>query len=328
MNRGQIMCRLSVISILIILILSLVGCGPRKSVTPKGVSTPPKAGSAGVVLQLKLSNGQIDTYKSIMENERSVDFSGEITQDKQFKSAKTGIRAEIIFQQQIENVDSAGNASIKVTMKSLKYLSTNKDVITLDYDSSKPEQQSNPMTKLIGQSYTIMMSPRGEVTGFSDLVQIKQAAGSNPAAVQLISENIIRERHQIPAIIDSNSRLLKVGDKWSVNRTLEFGILGATTIEKIYTFKAIEQNKGRKTAVVEVAAVPATIQEGQPNPGKFESNNSYSGSLVLDMDSGKVEKYNEKMTSDWLTADDKSTQGEPSTIKLGTMKSNSLERLE
>jgi hypothetical protein len=327
MNRGQIMCRLSVISILISIIFASAGCGPKKPLAPKGSPTPPKAGNAAVLL-LKFSKGQSDTYKSIMENERNVAFTGEITQDTQFKNAKTGTRAEIVFQQQIENVDSSGNASVKVTIKSLKYLSRNKDVITLDYDSSNPGQQSDPMTRLIGQSYMITMSPGGEMTRIEDLIQIKQAAGSNPAAVQLVSENIIRERHQIPAIIDSNSRLLKVGDKWSVNRTLEFGILGSTSVEKIYTLKAIERNKGRRTAVVEITTVPATVQDSQPTPKKFESNNSYTGSLVFDLDSSKVEQCNEKMTSDWLTVDEKSTQGEPSTIKLGTMKLNSLERLE
>lgn len=328
MNRGKILSRLLVISILISMIFTTAGCGPKKPGTPTGVSTPPTADAKEAVLLLKFSKGRSDTYKSIMETERSVNFAGDITQDKQFKSAKSGTRAEMVFQQQTENVDPTGNATIKVTITSLKYLSKSKDVITLDYDSSNQQQQSNPLTRLIGQSYTITMSPRGEVTGIGGLDQIKRSAAADAAAVQLISENLIRERHQIPALVDANSKTLKVGDKWSVTRTLTFGILGSTSVEKIYTLKAIVQNKGRRTAMVEIMGVPATIQEGLPSPKKFESGNTYTGSLELDLDSGKIEQYSEKTTSEWLIADEKVTEGELSVIKLSTTQLNSLERLD
>jgi hypothetical protein len=79
---------------------------------------------------------------------------------------------------------------------------------------------------------------------------------------------------------------------------------------------------------VDITAIPATVQEGKPIPMKFESGNSYTGSLELDLNSGKIKQYSEMTTSEWLTADEKSTQGEPSTIKLGTMKLNSLEKLD
>lgn len=295
-----------VVSVLIAMIFSLSSCTPPKTGKSTTIQQTPAISKAaeGVVLSLKFTTGQADTYKSVMETERSGSFTGEIARDEKFKNSKSGTRAEMVFTQQLDVVDDSGNATEKITIKSLKYLTKSRDVVTIDFDSSNPQQQSGILSRLIGQSYWITISPMGEVLGMRGLDEIKQSvdgvSADSPAAVQLVSENLVRKRHQIPAIIDANSRKLKSGDKWSVTKTVTFGIMGDNTFEKIYTLKAIEQKGSRKEAVVDVTGIPATTQTNVPSPltKMFDTSNSYTGNLVLDLNSGKIEQYREKMQSD------------------------------
>ncbi len=295
---------------------------------------PKEKKEKGAVLALKFNKGDTSIYKVIMETERTADFAGEITKDEQFISGKSGTRAEMIFIQQIENVDANGNATAKITIKSLKYIAITKDVQLLDFDSSIQGQQANALNKLIGQSYTIIITPTSDVIGAAGQDEIKSLvegnAMENKAAVQLVSKNLIQRRHQIPALMDAGSKILKLGENWSSTRTVSFGAMGTNSFEKICTLKAIEEKEGKRTAVVEISGIPATIQKDATNPVAklFDSTNNYTGTLLLDLNNGKIERYTEKLEAEWVVADPQATGGEPSTIKLGTKELNSLEKIE
>ncbi len=291
-----------------------------------------KAGEP-VVLMLKFKQGQTATYKSIMETERGADFAGDIAKDEQFKSGKSGSRAEMTFSQQIENVDENGNATARITIKTLKYTATTKNVLAVGFDSTN-QPQANILGRLIGQSYTIIINPSGVVIRTDGLDEIKKLvvgfAAENMAGEQLISENVVQKRHQIQVIADANGKKLAAGDKWSSSRTVTFGMMGANAFEKVYTLKAIEQKSGKKEAIIEINGMPATVQKNETSPltKLFDSNNSFSGSLVLDLSSGQVERYNEKLQAEWTVADPQATGSEPSTIKLSTMELYSLEKVD
>ena len=174
----------------------------------------------------------------------------------------------------------------------------------------------------------------GEVVGMSGLDDVRRlvniASSDSSAAGLLLSDNLVRKRHQIPPLIDANSRKLKVGEKWSVTKTVTFGIMGDNTFEKIYTLKEIDKKGGNLDAVIDVTGIPATTQTNVTSPltKMFDTNNNYTGNLVFNLNKGCVQQYSEKMESDWTVADPKATQGEPSTIKLGTMELTSMEKLD
>jgi hypothetical protein len=330
MSPNKTFTRLSVICVLLATIL-ITGCAaPAK----EGKAAPAKSAAGEAVLTLKFIKGDTSIYKAIMETERSADFAGEITKDEQFASGKSGTRTEMIFSQQIENVDANGNATAKITIKSLKYVAITKDAQLLDFDSSRQGQQANALNKLIGQSYTIIITPTSDVIGAAGQDEIKGLvegnAMENKAAVQLVSKNLIQKRHQIPALMDAGSKILKLGEKWSSTRTVSFGSMGTNSFEKICTLKAIEEKEGKRTAVVEISGIPATIQKDTTNPVAklFDSTNNYAGTLLLDLNNGKIERYTEKLEAEWVVADPQATGGEPSTIKLGTKELNSLEKIE
>ncbi len=287
-----------------------------------------------VVLSMKFVKGQTDKYKSIMETERSGEFTGEIAKDQQFKNAKSGTRAEMVFTQQVDIIDQSGNATEKITIEALRYVSKQRDVVNIDFNSLNSQSQASPLNKLIGQSYSITISAKGEVIGISGLDNLRRLVNTanpeNNAASLLVSDNLIRRRHQIPPLIDANERKFKIGDKWSVTKTVNFGIMGDNTFEKIYTLKEIDTKGNNLDAVVEITGIPPTTQTNVTSPltKMFDTNNSYTGSFIFNLTGSKLEQYSEKMTSDWTVADTKSTQGEPSTIKLGTMELTSLQRLD
>ena len=361
MSPSKIFTRLPVICVLLGTIL-ITGCAapakegkaaPAKSAVggkkvepiitePVKATTKTAAKSKGTtgeqaeqaVLALKFNKGDTSIYKVIMETERTADFAGEITKDEQFTSGKSGTRAEMIFSQQIENVDANGNATAKITIKSLKYIAITKDVQLLDFDSSIQGQQPNALNKLIGQCYTIIITPTSDVIGATGQDEIKGLvegnAMENKAAVQLVSKNLIQRRHQILALMDAGSKKLKLGEKWSSTRTVSFGSMGTNALEKIYTLKAIEEKEGKRTAVVEISGIPATIQKDATSPVAklFDSTNNYTGTLLLDLNNGQIERYTEKLEAEWVVADPQATGSEPSTIKLGTKELNSLEKIE
>jgi hypothetical protein len=323
MSSRKILSRLLVVCVLSAAII-MTGCGG-----PAGQGKVPEQ----TVLALKFNKGDTATYKSIMEIERSADFAGQITQDEQFKSSKSGTRVEMIFSQQAEGIDEKGNATIGVTIKSIKYTATSKGVPSLEFDSSNQQHQS-ALSKLIGQSYKIIISPTGEVIKIIGQEAIKGlVAGNgmeNAAAVQLVSQNLIQKRHQIPAMVDAGGKNLTVGDKWNSIRTVSFREMGSNAFEKIYTLKAIERRGGRKEAIVEISAIPATVQKDATSPltKLFDSSNSYTGSLVLNLSRGEVEQYSENLQAEWVVADPQATGSEPSTIKLGTKELYSLEKID
>jgi hypothetical protein len=330
MSSRKILSRLPVIFGVLIAICVLIAI----FIVSRGGPAKPGKAPKQIVLVLKFNKGDTSIYKVIMETERTADFAGEITKDEQFTNGKSGTRAEMIFSQQIENVDANGNATAKITIKSLKYTAITKDVQLLDFDSSRQGQQATALSKLIGQSYTITITPTSKVVGAAGQNEIKSLvegnAMENKAAVQLVSQNLIQRRHQIPALMDAGSKILKLGEKWSSTRTVSFGSMGTNSFEKICTLKAIEEKEGKRTAVVEISGIPATIQKDATSPVAklFDSTNNYTGTLLLDLNNGKIERYTEKLEAEWVVADPQATGSEPSTIKLGTKELNSLEKIE
>ena len=242
----------------------------------------------------------------------------------------------MIFSQQTENVDENGNATVKITIKSLKYLARTKDVPTLDFDSSRQEQQTNALNKLIGQSYTIIITPTSEVIRTTGQ-DADKGLGGRKYDGEHGGRPIGLAKSYSKTSPDTGTggrrqQKFAVGEKWNSTRTISFGMMGSNAFEKVYTLKAIEERDGRKTAIVEISGIPATVQKDATSPltKLFDSNNNYTGTLMLDLNSGKIEQYSEKLQYQWVVADPQATEkeSEPSTIKLGSMELYSLEKID
>ena len=298
----------------------------------------------GATLALKFTPQDSTTYKFTTEAQRSIKWEGPVPDKSAFKGGRNENRVEITFTQQVQSIDETGNAVAKITIKGLKYFSVVKDNLTLDFDSSREKDRNNPLAKLIGQSYTIEIAPTGKVSDVIDVIQAQAAVrGSSAAhktALALLQPGVIKERHGIVALPVTDKNKLNTGDNWSSVKTLNFGLMGSKSYEKIYTVKEIIYQNKRKVAIVEMNAIPSSEMAEQLHkeqaPAIFSKMfdnpvDTYSGRLELDLTAGKVEKYLEELRSEWVAVDPTAGQKadkEPAAVKMSATRLYSLEKID
>lgn len=308
----------------------------------KPIPTPRAPAEGAVTLALKFNKQDSTNYRVVTESERSVNFKGSLAKDSSLTGGRTSSRVEMTFNQQIQNVDSKGNAVAKITIDGLKYLSKVRDGTVMDFDSSKEQDQSNPLNKLVGQSYTIEIAPTGEVSKV-DASQAQAAVGdgspANQRALSLVSPETIRDLLTVSALPDTDKRQLHEGDSWNRTKNFSFGMMGSKSYERVYTVKEIKDTDNHRTAVVEMSFLPASptaeqLQEGQQTDSisdMFDSTETYTGMLKLDLTSGKIEQYFEKLQSEWVIVDPQAEQknvNEPDALIMGVVNLHSLEKID
>jgi hypothetical protein len=294
-------------------------------------------------LALKFAPQDTATYKVVTEEKRSVQFGGDLMKEAALKGGQTGDRTEMTFTRQIQNVDQEGNATARITIKELKYLATVKDNIAVDFDSTREKDKNSPLAKLIGQGYTIQITPTGQVTNVAQLGQARAAVRGNAVANKrgsvLLSSAAIKARHVIAALPPADKTQSNIGDSWNNVRDFSFGLMGAKSFERIYTFKEIEDIQNRRIAVVEMNAIPTsktaeqlhTEQSTSSFPEAFGSAETYTytGRMKLDLTNGQIEEYFEELQVEWVIVDPAARPDDknPDTLKMTAIDLYSLERI-
>lgn len=253
----------------------------------------------------------------------SYEVTTEVTKDFRFeqptvdklREEQTQTLIRMGFTQTVTDVDSQGVATCDVRIDSLAITMTNKNEERLVFDSTNEAHRTNPLMKLIGQHYTVQMSPDGKVVGF-DSEAAKKAVTTGvegQVAKRLLEEVGIRERHEIPAIWDIVGLTVASKKTWKQVVPSPPGALEPKSYEKVYTLKGIETKNGHSVAVIEMKA----MESAEPAPGQtqsaasgmgffakmFDSQDDYTGKLLLDLSSGEVLEYNETLVSTYLAKD-------------------------
>jgi hypothetical protein len=328
-------------SFVLFLLLSMVGCTKPVEEPAKAKVKSEKAGSA-VKMALKFSVGDSTAYRVISETDKSVEWEGpHQTRPNEFTGGHTGNKTEMTFTQQIQSIDDKGNAVAKITIEQLKYVTTIKNNVVTDFDSSSGKDKDDPLSKLIGQSYTIKITPSGKVSGIIDVNEALAAVGADSAddniAAGLLSRKVITQRHTVPTLPDADKNPLRIGDSWSSIEDFSFDMMGAKSYEKIYTLKEIEDADSRRIAIAEMEAVPSAenakkLQEEQPASffANFADNTeTYTGELKLDLTDGKIEECHENLATEWLIVDPNPKEGEPpAALKMAAVRSFSIEKVD
>lgn len=283
------------------------------------------------------------TYKLTTDRENGVLWEGPLeNKPKSFTGGHSGNRIELTFTRQTQSVDAKGSTVVKITIKELKYVSKVKDKIVLDFDSSREEDQENPLSKLIGQNYTIELAASGEVSKVIDVndtrAAVKDITRNDARARHLLSPVVIKERHSIPLIPAADNEKLLPGKKWSDIKTFSFGPMGSKSFERIYEIKEIIETNGRRIAIAQMNAVPSTakakeIYKEQSTgvfSAMFDNTETYTGLLRLDLTSGQIEKYTEEFKSDWVAVDPLATkqEKEPDMLRMSAVRIHSIERID
>jgi len=296
-----------------------------------------------VELALKFVAGDSTTYKSTIQAQRSIRWEGPLPNEGAFKGGQTSSSVEITFARQIQSVEDNGNAVAKITIEALKYLSIIKDNPALDFDSSRAKDQSHFLAKLIGQSYTIEITPAGQVSKVIDVSQAQAAlrgvSSADKTALALLSPDAIKERHTIPAMPAADKKRLRTGDNWNGLKTFSFGLMGSKSYERIYTLKEVKQAGSRRVAVVEMKAAPTTEMAEQLHQQQtvssfskmFDNTETFTGQLQLDLNTGKVGNCFEKLESEWIAVEPmagQQTDKEPAVLKMTAVRLYRLEKTD
>ncbi len=330
----------------------------KKEQAEAGKAEPP---GPAVELALRFVPGRAATYRITTELQKSVEWKGPAeTKPPKFTGGRTGNHVELRFQQQVRQVQEDGAAVLEITIKGLKYVGEVVSKVVLDFDSARPTDSVSPLAALVGKSYQVKMSPKGQVLEISGVESVRQAmqgdAPGQSVALRLLSDDEIRNRHEIVALSALKDRSVRPGQTWNSLKTFSFDDLGTKTYERVYTLKQVgsgqlsvpssqspaanrqlsTDNSQARLAVVEMKAIPsaaraAELHQGPANPFVRMSDNtdSYEGRLVLDLDSGQVREYAEQMQNEWIIADPSSMQtGQPTAIKMTARRLHRLEMVQ
>ena len=261
-------------------------------------------------LALKFAPDQAVTYKSVHMFRK--DYLFDQPTEKKKTEKVTEVTTEMTYEQRVTDIDSAGNATAEITIKALKYLNTSSGVVQTDYDSTKKADSTNALTKLIGGTYIIKLSPSGQVTEVRDIESLRTAVKSGKdsrIATGLLNNERIERCHEILALPDSKKCTLKTGDTWSRVVGSPKGVLIPKTYEKTYTVKGITDT----LATVEMNALPTGKQADAESQAAsdaigmfgnfFESHDTYKGQLRIDTETGKILKYHEKLKAEYTAID-------------------------
>lgn len=334
---------------LIIFAIILSGCaGKAKKVAhqPSEIEKPAieiekpapaveKPVSAAVVpIILKFSASDTAKYKVVMEGQRKVKWEGTVPDKPAFQSGQNLSRAEIIFTQKIQSVESNGNAVAVITIDGLKYFSSIKESTMLDFDSSRAQDANAPMARLIGQSYTIELTPTGEVGRVIDVNSAEAAVkGTSPAqkaAMRLLETEVIKDRHGTLCLPIDKKRI-NSNERWKNVKTFSFGLMGPVSYERVYTLKDIDNKK----AAVEMTAVPAAEADSQSTSRiakGFDHKGQYKGDLQFDTENGRIIKYSETLAEEWLAArpssDVNAPEAEPTALTMIASRFYSIEKID
>ncbi|MCP4259554.1 MAG: hypothetical protein GY774_18895 [Planctomycetes bacterium] len=334
-------CAFIAITVICITLIAL-GCAEQAE---DSIQTEVKPQEQKPTVRSTLKSAPTDriTYKLTTDRENGILWEGPLkNRPKGFTGGHSGNKVEMTFTRQTQSVDVKGSAIVQITIKELKYLSILRDKIVLDFDSTREKDQDNPLSKLIGQSYTIELTAFGEVSKIIDVNDARAAVGgssiSSARAAQLLSTQEITEQHSIPVPTTLNNKKLIPGRKWSNIKTFSFRIIGLKSFERIYEIKEISETDGRRIAIVQMNAVPSAAktkelykeQSTDVFSSMFDNTETYSGQLRMDLTSGQIEKYTEEFRSDWVAVDPLATkkETEPDRLRMSAARILIIERID
>jgi len=342
MNHGKIF-RWWAVSVIVSLLIA-AGCIESTKETTKPQVEKAEAGkqllkeaAKPVTMALKFSPQDSTDYRVKTEVQDSINFEGSMPGKVDVNEKKNLSRTEVVFTQQIQSVNSNGNAVANITIKGLKYLLVYKNNTVLDFDSAK--DQTGPLAKLIGQSYSIEIAPTGEVVRVIDVNQAKAAvaglSSAGKAASAILDAEAIKERHGMVILPAAEKKMLSLGQSWNNLKVFSFRMMGSKSYEKIYTLNEVSSVNNRQVAVVDMNAIPSSDtgkkeQSAAAITKMFDSTGTYSGRLMLDTTNGKVENYSEKLQCEWVIVDpsEKQTNSEePATLKMQAIRLYSIEKI-
>jgi hypothetical protein len=263
-------------------------------------------------LALKFNAGDKTSY--IIMEEDSKDFKFEQPSLDKVRFEPRTVTSEITFLQEIEKVDEKGAAIAKITITAFKYFAKDKGNVKLNFDSSREDDKKKPLAKLIGKSYKIKLASDGSVKVLNAKNIRKAVTGGQAYRVAnaLLNNKVIQRRHGIRSLPDTDKSLLSTGDSWTRVETPQLRLMVPKAFEKTYTFNKVTGHGNNQVAIVNMNASesPTTPVGALKSPGgiglfsnMFDTDETYTGQMVLELATGKVAKFNENFVTTYTAAE-------------------------
>jgi len=192
---------------------------------------------------------------------------------------------------------------------------------------------AKPLAKLIGQSYTIQISPNGsvKVLDTKEAVSAVKSGQDKKIATALLAHSGLSRIHKIYALPDTAGIAAKKDYSWTTSQKSHPRLQWAPkTFQKTYTVTGVKNN----LASIEMNADEDTgSDQGQspalPGPlGQlFDPQESFTGQMVIELDTGVVQKYGEKFVGTY-TAVDPMAKKEPDILTMGFTDAVSIELVD
>ena len=265
-------------------------------------------------LSLKFSPDRTTDYKSTTEVTKLFRFDQPNLGKLKEEQTKTLI--EMDFTQTIQGIDADGNATALITINGLKVDIISKNESRLSFDSQNESDKDAPLTALLGKSYTIQISPAGQVKS----LDTKEAMAAVTAAYEkkivkgLLDSKTIAKRHQVAALPKEQMDNLSVDDAWSEVVPSPPGLLAPKSYEKTYTLTAIDDTVATVEMTAGESAQPAAGGAQSGSMGMFakmfDNKDDYTGTLKIDLTTGEVIKATETLISTYI-AQEMPENGDP-----------------
>jgi hypothetical protein len=274
-------------------------------------------GGPSASLKMQFSPEQTGQYESTTLIVK--DFRFEQPNLNKLREEQTKTEIVMGFNQKIESVDAEGNATAKVTIESLKVAIINKNEEKFAFDSSKEESKSNPFAALLGQSYTIKLTPNGKASAV-DMQAAREAikAGyEKRVAESILDDKAVAERHSIAALPEEKQESLSVKSSWTEEVPSPPGLLAPKNYVKTYVISDIKDDIAtvEMTAAESGAAADGKTAAGAGGMGMFakmfDNEDVYTGTTKVNVASGEVLLSEETLVSSYV-AQEASENGDPS----------------
>jgi len=256
-------------------------------------------------MSLKFVPQEAAVYKSTTEMIKDYRFEQPTLNKLTEQQTKSTVVME--YSQKVQSIDESGKAALKITIDQLKIENINKNEPQLSFDSRNEADKNNALMKLIGQSYTIRMTPLGKVEVLDTqeaMAAVTDAYEKKIAKSILDSDNIVA-RHQIPAMPNDPDTTLSVKKSWKAVVPSPPGLLAPKSYEKVYTVKNIKDNIAEIEMVgaesVQQAEGISSISGGMgPFAKMFDNTDDYTGSMRMDLTDGQVLHFEETLISSYV----------------------------
>jgi hypothetical protein len=299
-----------------------------------------KPAGKSVNLSLKFNAGDTNTYRVVMEAIK--DYKFEQPSINQTKEQQTLSRTEVVYDQATQSIDPSGNAKSLIAIKEVKYLAKSPKGTTVDFDSTREADKKNALENLIGQSYIVTITPAGEVIAVADVQKaidaVKGDSMEQKVAQSLLADDAIKQRHMLIALPEKKDSSAMVGKSWSKIKGSPAGMLTPKSYEKVYTLSEVtdEQvavvNMDARPTAEKAADMPKDEAKGMGLFGKmFDNKETYTGKLLLDTRTGKVNGYSEKLKSEWVAiepAEEQKSDKGPDVLTMGFTYMYNIEKIK